>query len=67
MSLSGDELYGDEITSGTYFGPSYLDDDTREALIQALVFSAGYTLAALIQLSDDELLALADAYDVEID
>lgn len=64
---SGDEFYDDEITSGaSYYSMSTMDDDMREAIIDALIIAAGYTRNALIQLSDDELWELADDFGIEV-
>jgi hypothetical protein len=63
---SGDDYYGDDITSGG-FGVSYLDDDMRYALIDAILkITRDYARGYLLDLTDVELEELADEYDVEI-
>ena len=62
--LSGDEVYGDEITSGDDYWIITLDE--REQLITDLFnLRAGFTLLRLSVMTDRELLELAEDYDLE--
>lgn len=61
--LSGDEFYGDDITSGIYFSES-LSESERESLITAIWLFGEYDKPTLRTMDDEELLNLADEYAI---
>ncbi len=62
MSYSGDEVYDGDITSGVYYC-EILTDYERAGIISALV-DEGFDPAYLVIMDDDELMSLADEYDI---
>ncbi len=58
---SGDDYYGDDITSGEYNQPA---EYNRQEMIDALMSIQEFTLELLCILDDEELAELCDEYGV---
>jgi len=64
MLYSGDEVYDDVITSGQYYQYEGLTRTERHNIIDALIETGKFDRDLLLVMDDEELLDLADEYEI---